>query len=204
MKILWCDFETGGLDWQVHSPLSIGLLATDGEQIIGEAEFQLRDLPLVVDPGALKVNKIDLTVPGLNHFDFSREYQKFMGDKFFNGYTITHRNNKYGKPYEHVQIDGWHKDKSPLFGGHNTSFDRPWLYKVLGSKFDQCQYHSVDTMSLGACLKAAGKIHPTQSLSLQALADYYEISHDKTQAHTALADCKLAFMIFNKMKELLK
>lgn len=185
-KILWVDFETGGVDVKVHSPLSFAMLATEGDNIIGEWYTEIRQGPLVVEPKALSINKIDLLKPGIDHSTFRHTYYKYMQDWFFKGVRPS-------------------KETMPLFGGHNTHFDRPWLRRLVcdnGSTFDGCYYHHVDTMMLGFMLNDCGIIK-TENVQLETLAKYFNIEPEG-DLHNALTDIKLTYRIHRQMKNLLQ
>jgi hypothetical protein len=206
MKILWVDFETGGLDYLTHSPLSLGLLLTEGEQVIAEAEWQIREEPLVVTQKALQTNKIDLTSSGVNYDTLRNYYKKFMGDYCFAGFE---EKPSYNGKTTYVEVKGFTVDKAPYFGGHNVLFDKPWLKQILrngkSEGWDMCKYHSIDTMILAVILKDSGLLPSEMGVSLSNLATYLKIDgYDDTKAHSALNDCKTAHKVYLRLQELVK
>lgn len=185
-KILWCDFETGGVDVNKHSPLSFAMLATEGDQIIGEWYTEIRQSPLVVEPAALRINKIDLLKEGVDHSTFRHKYYGFMQEWFFKGQRPS-------------------KETMPIFGGHNSHFDRPWLRRLVcdnGSTFDGCYYHHIDTMVLGFILNDCGIIK-TENVKLETLANYFDVK-PQGDLHNALTDIKVTFQIYCEMRNLIQ
>lgn len=175
MYICWQDFETGGLDVNVHSPLSFAMVITKDNEIVHEWYTQIRQPPFNVTPEAMKVNKLNLEDKGLTFEQFTKEY--------------LDRISKFGY--------------RPMYAGHNCSFDRPWLKKILNGKDDLCHYHSIDTMVLGNSLKAMGIINP-KALSLGMLAEFLGIKNDPSELHNALFDAKTSFYCFLKIRDFLK
>lgn len=185
-KMLWVDFETGGVDVNLHSPLSFAMIAVEDEKIIGEWYTEIRDSPLIIEPGALKINKIDLLKDGINHTTFRSIYYKYMNEWFF-------KNQKASK------------SNMPLFCGHNTRFDRPWLQRLVcdkGSTFDGCYYHTIDTMQLAFMLNNF-RVIKTADMKLETVANYFDVK-PQGELHNALTDIKVTFQIYCEMKNLIQ
>ena len=186
MKILWNDFETGGTDPLIHSPLSFAMIATDGDQVIGEWYTEIRELPLVLTPQALAINKIDIHKDGISFNLFREEYFNKIRTWFYKGQKPS-------------------KENMPFYGGHNTAFDRPILKRIVcspNSSFDGCYYHHIDTMSMAVPLNAAGVIK-VSDYKLETLAKYFDIV-PKEDLHNALTDVRLTMKIYQEMKNLLR
>ena len=99
-RVLFIDTETGGLDPQKHSLLSIGFVVWDDGDLIDEREFFVRSDDYLVTPRALDINKINLCELyecGEYLEDLVREIDEYIS-KYFS-------------------YDGW-----IIIGGHNVAF----------------------------------------------------------------------------------
>jgi len=191
--MLWTDFETGGVE-DYHSPLSFAMIATIGDRTYGEWYTEIRQTPLVIEPEALKINKIDILKEGLNFEQFKKEYFTRINKWFYGGSNFTSSG-----VFPKTKPD---KNNMPLFCGHNTFFDRPILHRILGSTYDGAYYHRIDTMVLANALKDVGIIGQTENLKLETLANYFGVKPEG-ELHNALTDVKVTFQVYRKMKELL-
>jgi hypothetical protein len=168
------------------------MMATEGPEIIGEWETQIRQEPLVVTAKALETNKINLCDPGLNFNDFKKDYYHIINHWFYGG-------SKQNSVYSVIKPN---KDNMPYFGGHNTFFDRPWLWKILGTTYDGAYYYRRDSMVLADVFRERGLI-TSETLQLTDLAKCLGIEVDETKTHSPLYDCKLAFWSYQKLSEML-
>lgn len=191
--LLWTDFETGGVEAH-HSPLSFAMIATIGDRVFGEWYTEIRQSPLVIEPEALKINKIDITKEGLNFNEFKKEYFTRINRWFYGGSNFT-SNGVFPKEKPN-------KDNMPLFCGHNTFFDRPILHRILGSTYDGAYYHRIDTMVLANALKHMGILPNIENLKLETLAKYFGIEPEG-ELHNALTDIKVTFKVFNSLKKIM-
>lgn len=176
MIFCWNDFETGGLDSQVHSPLSFGMVIAEhgpkGQaRVIHTWETQIRQEPIVTTPGALAVNKIDPKTPGITFAKFQTEYLGLIG--------------KYNRP---------------MCAGHNVAFDRPWLKRIMSPLDDQLHYHSVCTMVLANTLKVSGLMPDLENMKLETLVKYFGITR-RGEAHGALSDAFAAMDVFCEIQK---
>jgi len=175
--ICWQDFETGGLDSSKHSPLSFAMVFTENEKIVDSWYTQIRQLPLVVTPEAMAVNKLDLNEKGLTFAEFKIEYLK------------------------RLKAPNIYRNERPMYAGHNCAFDRPWLKRILSGQDDGCHYHCIDTMVLANSLKAYGLIK-SKSLKLTDLCNFLGVV-ESGEMHNALTDATAAFHCFLKIRELI-
>ena len=177
---LWLDFETGGTDPMVHSPLSFAMAGFDEQgQELGSWDVQIRIQPLVVEQEALKINKIDPSTPGLGLEEFKNGYFRRVNEWFYGG-NKPDRTEPMIRPY---------KDIMPLVCGHNTSgFDNLMLKRLLGD-WVAAITQGVDTMVLASTLRQWGVIDP-ENLKLGTLLAYFEISPIEGVLHTALTDIR--------------
>lgn len=193
---LWVDFETGGVEAH-HSPLSFAMIATDeNDKVFGEWYTEIRELPLVIEPEALKINKIDITKPGLNFAQFKKEYFTRINRWFYGGSNFT-SNGVFPK----IKPD---KNNMPLFGGHNTFFDRPILHRILGNTYDGAYYHRIDTMVFANVLKDIGLLPVTENLKLESICKAFKLFPEKgEEMHNSLTDIKMTHLAYMKMKSLI-
>jgi len=187
----WCDFETGGLDVAIHSPLQFACVAEVDGKIVGEWNVSIRELPLVVTDEAMALTGIDLAAPGLSFNEFRREYWDRINRWFYGGTTA----------WGEARIRA-NKNNMPLFCGQNTFFDRPWLQKILGSTWDGIYYHRIDTMVLANTLCDLGLLKKDPDLKLGSLCKNLGVKVDAAM-HDALVDVKATRACYEKMKELI-
>lgn len=193
---LWVDFETGGVEAH-HSPLSFAMIATDeNDKIFGEWYTEIRETPLVIEPEALKINKIDITKPGLTFAQFKKEYFTRVNRWFYGGSNFT-SNGVFPK----IKPD---KLNMPLFCGHNTFFDRPILHRILGSTYDGAYYHRIDTMIFANILKEIGLLPVTENLKLESICKAFGIKPGEgEEMHNSLTDIKMSNQAYVEMKKLI-
>lgn len=180
--ICWIDFETGGLDVAVHSPLSFAMIHTRGDRILNTWKTQIRQLPLVVDPGALLINRINLTEPGLTFENFRREYKAQINLWFYGGSDTG--------GYPRIKPA---RDNMPAIGGQNISFDVPWLQRVLGSTWTGLYFHGIDLMRFVYPLVQLGVIPQPPDLKLKTLCQILDVKVDEFVLHDCLEDVKATF-----------
>ena len=162
--ILVIDTETGGLDPQEHSILSVGVSSWCGQHT---QEWFILEETLSTNPRSMEVNGIDLNwlqTHGLSPRDTCKRIDLFLE-------LLPQR---------------------PLiFAGHNISFDLAFmkrLYRLAHRPFPSAFSHrSIDTHSLLWLLAQQGHIPMSACTSDGAFA-YFEIMIPEEQRHTALAD----------------
>lgn len=181
--ILWIDTETGGLSAEKHSVLSVALLATIGDEIIGEAEFQIRQHPITAEQIALDINKIDITSPGLTHAEFQDAYWKKLNEWYFkNGYS---------------------PEACPTIGGANTQFDLRFLRKALEERsYGFVVDPLIDVQKIAVEMKKNGLIQ-FESKRLENLCKACDVPmNEKDTYHTALGDVRQTFRLYQKFKQI--
>jgi oligoribonuclease (3'-5' exoribonuclease) len=193
--ILWFDFETGGLDPEVHSPLSFAMIGVDGDgKVLGEWYTQLRFEPMVVTAGALAVNKIDIREPGLSLKDFQNGYWSRINEWFYGGSTT----GSEGKMYPNIRPN---RNNMPLMGGHNVSFDQRFLQKQIGEWTALLSYQ-MDTLTMSLLARELGYFE-SANLQLGTVAQALGI-HPTGELHNALVDLKMTIMVYQRLKEMMK
>jgi hypothetical protein len=201
-KILWQDFETGGVEPWTHSKLSFAMIATKGFDVIGEWYTQIRQPPFNVTEEGMAINKLNLSDAGLTHAHFKTEYFKRVNDWFYGGTDFSRANGSWLPG--NIKAD---KENMPFYGGHNTWFDRQCLHHILGgtpfkSVFDGAYYHRVDTMVLGSSFQAVGLLDPAQPMKLENLCAMLGLK-PVGELHNALVDLQMTVACYLKMCSML-
>lgn len=199
-SVLWLDFETGGLEAEIHSPLSFAMIGTNEEgAIIGEWYTQLRFEPMIVTAGALAINKIDLREPGLLAKDFKNAYHAYVNQWFYGGSERGADGTLYARTKPNSQ-------NMPLMGGHNVPFDKGFLQKWVGSgakgDWTGCLSYTMDTLTLALIARELGYINPT-NLKLGTVAECLGIK-EEGELHNALVDLRTTIKVYQVLKELMK
>ncbi len=181
-RLLFIDTETGGLDPEKHSLLSIGFVVWDS--VLGEcysAEYRLKDGNYRITKTAQRINK-------LTDSDFSDAIVAQALIKKFEWIK-----EMYFAAYAGIPL-----------AGHNTQFDVQFIkkmYKDNRRSFDNIFLHRiVDTYSILKFLQDGGIITDTINSSAQAFK-FFEITVDGR--HTALGDAKATMRLYEKMLQLL-
>ena len=180
-RLLFIDTETGGLDPQKHSLLSIALVVWEDCNIIDSLELLINDGVLLVTDEALAINKIiieDHIKDALNPAIATEKLLLFI-DKHFTG------NNKI------------------TLAGHNVHFDVAFLKTFLSKnnkKFSNYFSHRiVDTSSILYYLFLSGVINQ-KAISSDKAFEHFEI-HVQGR-HTALGDAIATAELFTKLLSL--
>jgi DNA polymerase III epsilon subunit-like protein len=182
-KIVVVDTETGGLDPNVESILSIGMVIMDSETgELGERYYSLIDEPnLVANPRALEVNGLtveQIKAEGKSPQEVCRDIDAFLRR---------------------------HSLKKPTLAGHNIAgFDMGFirrLYRVAGVKWLPFDYHVLDTMSVAVLLRFNGHL-PVEKVSLDNLCQHFGINireGGEGAQHNALEDAVATAKLLNAL-----
>ena len=177
-RILFIDTETGGLDYEVHDLLTIGLVAWEDGVVKGELELKISKPEYVVTEEALKVNGLNLDQLRLEGTD------KETTVKLIAEFVRKH----FGS-------------KPAVIAGHNVHFDIAFLKKLFKNtiyKYDAYFSHRVlDTMCLLRFLFLAGLIPELGKLD-QAI-EFFGIITPEELRHTALEDTKITVKVFDAL-----
>ena len=189
-KLLFIDTETGGLDPQKHSLLTIGACVMVEGYIIDKLEIKLKQDTYNVTSSALNVNKINLLE------------------------LDTDIKNAFNQIIMFIQRNFGTKDKI-ILAGHNINFDIGFL-KIFWEEglktipeYSRSQflwnklfyYHYVDTMQISAFLNDAGIINAPNN-KLEALIKYFSLNPESR--HTALEDSIMTSLVYYNMIQILK
>lgn len=181
-RLLFIDTETGGLDPEKHSLLSVGFVVWDS--ILGEcysAEYRLKSENYSITRTAQKINKLTESdfFDAINQKELIQKFEEIK-EIYFPDYAAI-----------------------PL-AGHNTQFDVQFIKKMFKDNrrsFDNIFLHRiVDTYSILKFLHDAGIITDKIGSSAQAFKFFGIIVDGR---HTALGDAKATMQLYEKMIRLL-
>jgi DNA polymerase-3 subunit epsilon len=191
-KILFIDTETGGVDPNKDSLLTIGLEVWSKNKVFPEGKLHIliKQDKYIVNGKAMDINGIDLAKhhkKAVSHMKAIEQILDFINDYFGdscerNGEKIT-------------------------LGGHNINFDVNFLKKFLlnnNIKFHKIfDYRFVDTAGLLKTLYLGGKIDkPIKSLD-EAIS-YFNIEMNDNDRHQADEDINVTIKVFNKILNLIQ
>lgn len=182
-RLLFIDTETGGLNPNKHSLLSLAMVVWEDMEIIDSQEILINDGLLSVTEEALSINKIDIEKHKQSAISPSQAIEKiliFIGKHFIEQRKIT-------------------------LAGHNVQFDVSFL-KVLffqnNENFNPYFSHRIiDTSSILYYLYLADHFKNRAISSDEAFA-LFEIKVDGR--HTALGDALATAELFTKLLHLTK
>jgi len=182
-RILFIDTETGGLDPNTYSLLSIAFVLWKDFSIIDQIEIPINDGIFNVEKKAMEINKIDLEKHRIIALE-PKEAIKKMKDFLFKHFS---------------------RDQKITLAGHNINFDVNFLRMFLeknDEKFDNYFSHRfVDTSSILYYLYLAGKLKK-RTISSDEAFKMFKIKVDNR--HTALSDAIGTANLFTELISLLK
>lgn len=189
-NIKWfVDTETGGLDCNRHSILSVAFVKWVDGKIEDEKDFGLIcEDAIVCDQKALEINKIDLKDVreyGLRPDTIVSLITDFVFEKKIESFDLEYFS------------------RTGMLAGHNVQFDVGFLKRLfrLSNRNYPFDYHTVDTMVAAGILMDSGKI-PQMSYKLKSLCDYFGVKRENE--HTALGDARAAAELYTKILEVIK
>ena len=177
-RLLFIDTETGGLDPDRHSLLSLGMVVWEDGRIIGSEELLINDGILSVTEEALSINRIDIEehkLSAISPLKAVDEMLAFTGRHFPGQAKIT-------------------------LAGHNVHFDTGFLKRLFSQNdrdFNRYFSHRViDTSSILHYLYLAGRIKQKAVSS----GDAFELFGIEVRGrHTALGDAMATAELFTKL-----
>jgi len=181
------DTETTGLDCEKHSIIEICVLPLNGDYSVNKSilPFTCQMQPIegrIVDPEALRVNKIELSEIMLTCLDAFKVLDLFV------------------EWFEKLNL-GLHKGIVPI--AQNWPFDRGFLVNWMGDLTFRTIFsrHYRDTMSLAASINDRCDIHnhPIQfpKLNLQSIANKFNIVNP--DPHRALGDAWTTSQVYRQL-----
>lgn len=180
---LFLDTETGGLEVERHSLLSIGLVVGEDGVVAESLELLIRHEPYVVSAGGMAVNRIDL----VQHDRVALEPAEALArwDDFLD---------------RHFPVPGL----PILLVGHNVAFDRAFLaafFAQQGRALEpRISHRIIDTHSIAAALRDAGRLD-LPSLDSSSLFAHFGVEVPEASRHTALGDALGTFELYWKLVE---
>jgi DNA polymerase III subunit epsilon len=180
-RLLFIDTETGGLDPDKHSLLSLAMVVWEDMEIIDSQEILINDGILSVTEEALSINRIDLEKHKQSAISSSQAMDKillFIGKHFPQQEKIT-------------------------LVGHNVHFDADFLKRFFSANNkDFSEYFShriIDTSSILHYLYLAGRIKH-RAISSDEAFDLFEIKVEGR--HTAIGDAIATAKLFTRLLSL--
>lgn len=183
MKVLFLDTETGGIDPQKHSLLSVGMIVWE-DGVLGARELiNINDGLNICTKEALSINKINIDEHIKNAVspkDAVNEIINFIEEHFGKGERVT-------------------------LIGHNITFDIGFLKQLF--KNNNCEYgkyfshRSVDNHTIMFYLQICGIIKDKIISSRDALK-YFNIK--PVDRHNDLGDAIDTATVFNKLVEVVR
>lgn len=184
------DTETGGLDPKLADVLTIYIAVVDENfKVLDEVDLKMKpnDRLPVVEPGAMKVNGIDI--------------QKHLEDPE----TITYKEAAERISVmlkKHLKKNGRFSNLIPL--GHNIPFDLGFIHQHIMDKHAWekfAHYRDIDTNPIVWLLKDSGWF-PRDLGSLVSVVEYLGIP--KRAAHNAKDDTLMCVDVYKKLLEIVR
>jgi DNA polymerase III epsilon subunit-like protein len=179
---LGIDVETGGLDKDKHSLLTLNLtILSEDLDTMEELDLCIKHDTYHVTAEALRINKINLIEHDAKAT--SIVIAQTLIDNMLSPYTRSYK----------TQL---------MLLGHNPSFDRGFMEATFKSYIWQkaVRYHMLDSVSGAVLMKYFGKMDKDQSVKLEKLTQLFGIPHD---SHTARGDNQAAVAVLKKFKEMI-
>jgi len=192
-KILVFDCETGGLDPQNHTCLSMAFVVADLKtgKISDRLYIELKEPP---GPNGESTYHVTGKALSINNIDLKKHYEKALVPE-----------DAVGKINDFVKKN--FKKERPVLAGHNVPFDigfLKYLYTKVGANYESFfHYHYQDTLPILRFLVALG-IVPGKACTLGGARLHFGIKSKKgSKAHHALTDCEDTAVLFSKLVECL-
>jgi DNA polymerase-3 subunit epsilon len=186
-KLLVIDTETGGVDPDRHSILSLAAVVWEDGEIHGEVEILVAERDLVVTARALEINRIDLVAHSRQAIA-PREALALLQE-----FVAKH--------YRQELAAG----EQVVIAGHNVGFDVGFLKRlcrIAGAEFPSAFSHRVlDTASVLRFLSLAGLL-PAAAVASSGAFDYLGISIQAEKRHSALGDARATAELLTRLVEL--
>ena len=182
-RLLFIDTETGGLNPNTHSLLSLAMVVWEDMEIIDSQELMINDGQLSANKEALSINKIDI-----------EKHKK----------TAISSSQAIEKMFLFIKKHFPHQRKITI-AGHNVHFDVDFLKVFLSQNNEEFSkffsHRIIDTSSILYYLYLAGHIEQ-RAISSDDAFDLFEIQVEGR--HTALGDAIATAELFNKLLYLTK
>jgi exodeoxyribonuclease-1 len=178
-KIVFFDFETSGLNPEVHEITQVAACAVDIKdwEIVEEFECKVEFDERRAEPRALKINHYDPEVWGLQAINEREAFKQF--DRFLRRHGTVQRTSQYGQPYRMTRMAG-HRSQ------FDTDFLRQWYIRF--RSFQPAEFLSLCTLQLAMWYDYICPGDAPVDYKLVTLCAHYGIELSK--AHDALSDVR--------------
>lgn len=178
------DVETGGLDENKHSLLSVYAMAVDSN-LVKKTDISLLIKPddglYQLDAEAMTVNNINIAEhnkTAIKESEAAREFLNWLGWRW-----TEFIKEKY------------------VFCGHNCDLDKRFLKKLLKKQNqnwdDWFSRRNLDSSAIAQFLRLTGRLPENHSCSLKDLCSFYNIPY--LNAHEAKADVEMTLEVLKNM-----
>ncbi len=182
-RILFVDTETGGLNPNKHSLLSIGLTVWENKRIVETKELFIKHETFNITPQAIAINKInlvELTNISSDPKVVLDEIIQFLNRNFGDDMPVTIAGHNINFDVSFIKV---------FFSNHNVDFNKYFCHRF------------IDTASILKYLYYSGTIEEDLSSSDKALK-YFNIEVNKR--HSALGDAIGTAELFSRLVELIE
>lgn len=182
------DTESGGLDPQVHSLLSVGAVVWEDGRILDETEILVLEDPIIVTAKALEVNRINLV-----------EHAKVALPPW--------------KALSNLRLDFHAKhfcDTQAVIVAHNAEHDVGFMRRLfrLGDPerrhepYDaHFSHRKLDTAGILRYLHLVGRV-PESAISSDGWIEHFGIKVPREERHTALGDARATAQLLTKLVDM--
>lgn len=188
-KLLIIDTETGGLDPQEYSILTLGAVVWNNGGIDDEILLEIAEPEIKACKEALDVNGIDPVLHGQMGLD-----------------PLTCVNHLKGFL---VKNDMLGRRRKVHVAGHNfVSFDLGFvkrLYRMAGEDYEKLfSYRLLDTQTLALALEQAGRLPGIHGTSLNDLCAHFSVPLNRSSVHNALEDARATAKLLTRMLDMIR
>ena len=183
-KLLVVDTETGGVDPDRHSILSVAAVVWEDGALGAEIEILIAEPDLTVTARALEINRIDIVAHSRRAVppaEAMAQLQAFVDEQF-----DSERN----------------KGERAVLVGHNIGFDVGFLKRLCRMAHDDFgalfSHRVLDTASILRFLSLAGRLPESAAASTNAFAAF-NISVKDSERHTALGDARATALLLTAL-----
>ena len=188
-KLLIIDTETGGLDPQEHSILTLGAVVWHNGAIDDEILLEIAEPEIRACKEALDVNGIDPVLHAQMGID------PLTCVNHLKGFLL--KNDMLGR-----------RRKVHLAGHNFAAFDIGFvkrLYRLAGEDYEKLySYRLLDTQALALALDQAGRMPNLRSTGLTELCEYFHIPLNRSTVHNALEDARATAKLLTRMLDMIR
>ena len=188
-RLLVVDTETGGVDPQVHSILSLAAVVWEDGKILADFEVLIAEPVLAVTARALEINGIDLVEhckQAVEPIGAWAQFQSFL--------------------WQNLTAELASANKITLVG-HNVNFDIGFmkrLFRLTGVAYEDVFSHRViDTAGILRFLTLTQRLKLSGAGSTEAFA-HFGIEVPKGKRHTALGDARATAQLLSKLIDVVR